>query len=90
VSAGGLAGITRGHVIELLRSSGIAVDERTLVSADAWTADEAFLTGTGAEVVPIASVDGRPLVAPGPLTRRAQTLFAASLPLAPAISALRG
>jgi len=88
VSAGGLEGITRGHVIELLRADGIAVDERSLVSADAWTADEAFLTGTGAEVVPIASVDGRPLTAPGPLTRRAQALFAASLPLAPAIAAL--
>ena len=45
--------------------------------ADAWTADEAFLTGTGAEVVPIASVDGRALAAPGPLTRRARALFAA-------------
>jgi len=49
------------------------------VLADAWTADEAFLTGTGAEVVPIASIDGRALAAPGPLTRRAQQLFAQSL-----------
>jgi branched-chain amino acid aminotransferase len=88
VSAGGLDGITRGHVIELLRRDDIAVDERPLVSADAWTADEAFLTGTGAEVVPIASVDGRRLLAPGPLTRRAQALFAASLPVAPAIAPL--
>jgi branched-chain amino acid aminotransferase len=64
------------------------VDEHTLVSADAWTADEAFLTGTGAEVVPIATVDGRPLAAPGPITRRAQELFAASLPRAPAITTL--
>ena len=75
--AGGLEGITRGHVIELLGADGIVVEERTLVSADAWTADEAFLTGTGAEVVPIASVDGRRLAAPGPITRRAQSLFAA-------------
>jgi branched-chain amino acid aminotransferase len=58
------------------------------VSADAWTADEAFLTGTGAEVVPIASVDGRVLTAPGPITRRARELFAASLPSAPAVAAL--
>jgi branched-chain amino acid aminotransferase len=83
-SAGALEGITRGHVIELLRADGVAVDERTLVSSDAWTADEAFLTGTGAEVVPIASVDGRRLAAPGPITLRAQKLFAASLPVAAA------
>ena len=89
VSAGGLEGITRGHIIELLRADGIAVDERLVVIADAWTADEAFLTGTGAEVVPVASVDGRRLAAPGPLTRRAQELFAASLPVGPAIAATR-
>jgi branched-chain amino acid aminotransferase len=57
------------------------------VLADAWTADEAFLTGTGAEVVPIANIDGRALAAPGPLTRRAHQLFAQSLP---AVAALKG
>jgi branched-chain amino acid aminotransferase len=89
VSAGGLEGITRGHVIGLLGADGIVVQERTLVSADAWTADEAFLTGTGAEVVPIASVDGRRLEAPGPITRRAQTLFANSLPATSAVVVAR-
>ena len=54
--------------------------------ADAWTADEAFLTGTGAEVVPIASIDRRALAAAGPVTRRAQQLFAASLPSAAALA----
>ena len=88
VADGGLDGITRSHVIGLLRGDGIAVDERALVIADAWTADEAFLTGTGAEVVPIASVDRRPLSAPGPLTLRAQQLFAASLPSRRAVAAL--
>ncbi len=80
VSAGGLRGITRDHVIALLAADNLAVAEAPLVPADAWTADEAFLTGTGAEVVPIASIDGRPLSAPGPLTLRAQELFARSLP----------
>ena len=80
VADGGLAGITRGHVIGLLREDGIEVDVQAIVVADAWTADEAFLTGTGAEVVPIASIDGRRLRAPGPVTLRAQRLFAASLP----------
>src|ERR1019366_4255080 len=82
VATGGLEGITRNHVIELLREDGITVVEETMVIADAWTADEAFLTGTGAEVVPIASVDGRALTAPGPITRRAQALFAGALPAA--------
>ena len=87
VSGGALDGITRGHVIGLLGADGIEVAERVAVLADAWTADEAFLTGTGAEVVPIASIDGRALAAPGPLTRRAQQLFAQSLP---ALAALEG
>jgi branched-chain amino acid aminotransferase len=80
VSAGGLRGITRDHVIGLLTADGLPVAEAPLVPPDAWTADEAFLTGTGAEVVPIASIDGRPLAAPGPVTVRAQALFARSLP----------
>jgi branched-chain amino acid aminotransferase len=91
VATGGLEGITRNHVIELLREDGITVVEETMVIADAWTADEAFLTGTGAEVVPIASVDGRALTAPGPITRRAQALFAGSLPAAaPAVAGMHG
>jgi branched-chain amino acid aminotransferase len=82
-SAGGLRGITRDHVIALLRADGLDVAETPLVLADAWTADEAFMTGTGAEVVPIASIDSRALDAPGPTTLRAQALFASSLPGAP-------
>jgi branched-chain amino acid aminotransferase len=79
-SAGGLRGITRDHVIGLLRADGARVEETTLVPTDAWTADEAFLTGTGAEVVPIARIDGRALAAPGPVTLRARELFVGSLP----------
>lgn len=75
-----VGGITRDHVIGLLRADGVAVQEAELVPADAWTADEAFMTGTGAEIVPIASIDERPLQAPGPLTRRTAELFRASLP----------
>jgi branched-chain amino acid aminotransferase len=79
-SAGGLRGITRDHVIGLLRADGVRVEETPLVLADAWTADEAFMTGTGAEVVPIASIDARALAAPGRLTLRARDLFGRSLP----------
>ncbi|WP_372788538.1 branched-chain-amino-acid transaminase [Paraconexibacter sp.] len=77
---GALRGITRDHVIDLLRADGIAVQEAQLVLADVWTADEAFLTGTGAEVVPVARVDGRAMgFSPGPITRRVQELFTASV-----------
>ena len=77
---GALRGITREHVVALLRGDGTSVHEAELVLADAWAAEEAFLTGTGAEVVAIASIDGRPLGAPGPITRRAAQLYRASLP----------
>ena len=79
-SHGALRGITRDHVMALLRADGVPVEEAELVLVDAWTADEAFMTGTGAEVVAISSIDERPLAAPGPLTRRAAELFRASLP----------
>jgi len=78
-SDGALRGITRDHVIGLLSGAGIEVRETPLVLADVWAADEAFMTGTGAEVVPVARVDGRAMAAsPGPLTQRARALFEAS------------
>lgn len=81
---GALRGITRDHVAGLLRDDGVAVESAPLVLADVWTADEIFLTGTGAEVVPVARIDGRPLPAsPGPVTRRAGALFAASVRQSP-------
>ncbi len=77
---GALRGITRDHVVDLLAAEGIQVHEAPLVLADVWTADEAFMTGTGAEVVAIRTVDGRVLgETPGPVTRRVQALFAASV-----------
>jgi branched-chain amino acid aminotransferase len=70
VSAGCLAGVTRDLVVEL---TGAAEEDVPLTAlADA---DEAFLTGTGAEVMPIAAVDGRPNPAPGPLTEKAAAAF---------------
>lgn len=72
---GGLDGITRALVLELARRAGLAVHERSLTPFDLYTADEALLTGTGAELIPIASVDGRALVAPGPVTRTLTEAF---------------
>ncbi len=71
VDAGILEGITRDAVMELARSAGIKVVERTMDRHDIYTADECFLTGTAAEVIPVVECDGRPLGSgqPGPITK---------------------
>lgn len=54
-----LEGITRATVIELAQEAGYTVEERRLTLYDVYTADEAFLTGTAAEIVPMVELDGR-------------------------------
>ena len=75
--AGILAGITRGAVIDLAREDGIAVAEVPLTKYDVYIADECFLTGTAAEVVPVVKVDSRTIGdgAPGRITRRLSERF---------------
>jgi branched-chain amino acid aminotransferase len=70
--AGILEGITRAVVIELARAAGIAVREIPLTKHDVYVADECFLTGSAAEIVPVVKVDSRPIGdgKPGPVTRR--------------------
>lgn len=72
LSAGALYGITRGVVIELAEASGLSVSEPNLTRYDLFNADECFLTGTGAEIVPIVKIDGRVIGngKPGPLTKK--------------------
>jgi branched-chain amino acid aminotransferase len=77
VASGALAGITRALVVQLLTAQGIECAEAALTPADAWTADELFLTGTGAEIVPVCEIDGRPLPAARPVTERVRAAFAA-------------
>jgi branched-chain amino acid aminotransferase len=77
VASGALAGITRALVSRLLNEQGIECVESPLTPADAWTADELFLTGTGAEIVPVCEIDGRPLPLARPVTERVRTAFAA-------------
>jgi len=69
--AGILEGITREAVIELAGQAGIDVREVPLTKHDVYIADECFLTGTAAEVVPVVKVDSRPIGdgTPGPITR---------------------
>ena len=70
ISAGSLNGITRAVVMELAAKMGIAVSEPNLTRYDVMTAEECFLTGTAAEIVPVATLDGRPIGGgkPGALT----------------------
>jgi branched-chain amino acid aminotransferase len=71
LSAGALYGITRGVVMELARTAGLQVSEPNLTRYDLFNADECFLTGTGAELVPVVKIDGRVIGhgRPGPTTR---------------------
>lgn len=59
VIEGALAGITRQTIIDLANTLNIPCKEVALAPYDLYTADECFLTGTGAELIPVASVDGR-------------------------------
>lgn len=67
-----LRGVTRDAVLEIARDLGIPAFERTFTLHDVYTADEVFLTGTGAEIGPVVWVDGRVIGSgkPGPVTLR--------------------
>ncbi|MEI9865463.1 MAG: aminotransferase class IV [Limisphaerales bacterium] len=58
-SAGALYGITRQTVIDLAQTTGMKVSEPNLTRYDLFNADECFLTGTGAEIMPVVKIDGR-------------------------------
>ena len=77
VEAGLLAGITRAFVLELAASVGIPTREETLYEEDLASADEAFLTSSTKEIVPIVAVDSLPIGdgVPGPLTKRLLAAF---------------
>ena len=77
IDSGILDGITRQAVIELARGRGLAVHERTMDRHDVYTADECFLTGTAAEVIPVVECDGRPIGSgkPGPITQDLRKRF---------------
>jgi branched-chain amino acid aminotransferase len=81
VSAGALEGITQDSVLTIARDLGFDVEFGNVLRSDLYTADEAFLTGTAAEVVPIRSVDDRSLSGgkPGPITRRLQEVYHAAV-----------
>jgi branched-chain amino acid aminotransferase len=81
LAAGALEGITQSSVMTIARDLGFEVEVGNILRSDLYVAEEAFLSGTAAEVVPIASVDDRPVGdgKPGPLTRQIQDLYHAAV-----------
>ena len=77
VTDGSLDGITADSVCTLLTDAGHTVERRHVTRSDMYYADEAFFTGTAAEVTPIREIDDRDVGdgKPGPVTRQAQQLF---------------
>jgi branched-chain amino acid aminotransferase len=71
-----LGGITRGLVLEVAREAGIPTVEKDFSLTDVYGADEAFVTGTFAGIVPVREVDGRTLTCRGPMVERLQQLYA--------------
>jgi branched-chain amino acid aminotransferase len=76
-SQGALKGITRDTVIDIAAEIGVPLRESDMTRYDIWCADECFLTGSGAEVIPVVKLDGR-LIGdgkPGPITQRVLAAF---------------
>lgn len=72
ISSGALSGVTRAVVFEMAAEFGIPISEPDMTRYDIFTADECFLTGTAAEVIPVVKLDSRVLGdgTPGPITRK--------------------
>src|SRR3954452_9830563 len=74
-----LGGITRGLALEVARDAGIPAIEKDFSLTDVYGADEAFVTGTFAGIVPVREIDGRALNCRGPMVERLQQLYARRL-----------
>ncbi|MDQ8184534.1 branched-chain-amino-acid transaminase [Pelagicoccus sp. SDUM812002] len=76
-SNGALRGITRQAVIDLASSEGLQVKEVNLTRYEIWNADECFLTGTAAELIPVVGLDSRAIGdgSPGPITQKLHAAF---------------
>jgi len=76
-AAGALQGVTRDSVLEVAQSLGLPTAEGFFTRYDLYTADECFMTGTGAEIVPVVRIDGRTIGTgqPGPLTAQLRQGF---------------
>ncbi len=76
VSDGALEGVTREVILELAAELGLKAEIASLTPYDLYTAEECFLTGTAAELIPVSEIDARPLPhCPGPVFMRLRTAF---------------
>src|SRR5438270_651476 len=77
ITAGALRGITRAVVFDLVAELGIKITETDITRHDVFVADECFLTGTAAEIIPVIKVDGRVIGngKPGPISLRMMARF---------------
>jgi len=75
LAAGALDGITRDAIRTIAKDQGISFREENILRSDLYIADEAFLSGTAAEVVPVRSVDDRVIGEPGPITKMIQETY---------------
>lgn len=76
-AAGALQGVTRDSVLDIAQELGLRTTEGFFTRYDVYTADECFMTGTGAEIVPVIRLDGRTIGTgrPGPLTQQIRQSF---------------
>ena len=76
-SQGALKGITRDAIFDIAAEIGVPMREANLTRYDVWCADECFLTGTAAEVIPVVKLDGRVIGSgkPGSVTARVLEAF---------------
>lgn len=76
-SQGALKGITRSAILDIAKELNVPVREADMTRYDVWCADECFLTGSGAEVIPVVKLDGREIGTgkPGPITQRVLASF---------------
>lgn len=72
-----LDGITRKSIMQIAKDEGIKVKEKRISKKELFSADEAFMTGTAAEITPISSVDGKGIGSgrPGPITKKLQEKY---------------
>jgi branched-chain amino acid aminotransferase len=77
LSSGVLEGITKDSIVRIARDEGMTVEEREISPEELYSADEAFFTGTAAEVTPIREVDGRVIGdgSRGPITTKLQRIY---------------
>jgi branched-chain amino acid aminotransferase len=79
-SDGALEGITRGVVMAIAQQLGVMCRETSLGAYDLYTAEECFLTGTGAELIPVRDIDGRSVhICPGPVYQAVNAAFVSAV-----------